>query len=485
MNLVPWRRKTEPSGQVEERAGSDLALSLAGFYDQLVQFGYQGNTYTLPGSSQEEPSGQFVSMANAAYKTNPVVAACMNFRMEVFAQAKFKFRDVTATGQGRLFGTGALTTLDNPWPGGTTGDLLAKCIQYADLGGNAYIAKVGQWLQVLRPDWVDIVIGGSPGSKVGAWDVGSQVIGYVYYPGGKHNGKTPVIFDVSEVAHFAPLPDPLAQFRGMSWLTPVVRDVMSDKAATDHKLAFLENAATPNMVIKFDVPDIEKFKAYSSLFREQYEGVANRGRTMFLASGMDSTVVGANMQQLDFTSLQGAGEVRICMAAGTPAVLIGALEGLQGSSLNTGNYQAAQRRFADVTMAHLWGEICGALQTIVPAPPRSELWYDGAGIPFLRADAKDAAEIQEMQSRTIRSLVDAGFEPESIKAAVISNDYSKLTHTGFYSVQLQQLGAGADSPGDQPAVAPAASGSNSERALKDIDQMFRALLPQEAETGGI
>ena len=35
---------------------------------------------------------------------------------------------------------------------------------------------------------------------------------------------------------------------GMSWLQPLVREILSDQAATLHKQRFFENAATPNQI---------------------------------------------------------------------------------------------------------------------------------------------------------------------------------------------------------------------------------------------
>jgi hypothetical protein len=37
------------------------------------------------------------------------------------------------------------------------------------------------------------------------------------------------------VAHFAPIIDPLADFRGMSWLTPILREIQADQAMTRHQ----------------------------------------------------------------------------------------------------------------------------------------------------------------------------------------------------------------------------------------------------------
>jgi hypothetical protein len=73
------------------------------------------------------------------------------------------------------------------------------------------------------------------------------------------------------------------------------------------------------------------------------------------------------------------------------------------------------------------------------------LWYDARDVPFLREDEKDAAEIQGVESRTIRTLVDAGYTPASVMAAVRASDWSLLVHTGLFSVQLQKPGS-TDTP---------------------------------------
>jgi hypothetical protein len=108
---------------------------------------------------------------------------------------------------------------------------------------------------------------------------------------------------------------------------------------------------------------------------------------------------------------QGAGESRIAAAAGVHPTIVGLSEGLQGSSLNSGNFGAARRLVADRTMSWLWRNAAGSLEILVPPPAGASLWYDASGIPFLREDRKDAAEIQQIKAATIRQLVDAGYEP--------------------------------------------------------------------------
>jgi hypothetical protein len=103
-------------------------------------------------------------------------------------------------------------------------------------------------------------------------------------------------------------------------------------------------------------------------------------------------------------------------------------------------------------MRPLWREAAGSLAQIIDVPAGAELWFDDRDIAFLREDQHDAAEIQGLQSRTIRTLVDAGYEPETVVAAVQAEDYSLLKHSGLYSVQLQKPGGGQ--PGTAPTTDP-------------------------------
>jgi hypothetical protein len=217
VNLLPWRRKPEPVAEVVERDAFPLAFN--DFLGMLQQFGYQGLQYTLPSASQEEIGGTYQTLAQLAYRNDAPVFACMAVRMLLFSEARFQWRQLRSGRPGKLFGTDELIPLEKPWPGATTGDLLTRAILHADLGGNFFAVRRGQRIRVLRPDWVTIIMG----SQDEMWDVDADVLGYAYQPGGPGSGRDPQVFAAEDVAHFAPIPDPLARYRGMSWLTPVVR----------------------------------------------------------------------------------------------------------------------------------------------------------------------------------------------------------------------------------------------------------------------
>jgi phage portal protein BeeE len=442
----------------------DPQISIQSWFELMTAFNYQGVTYSLPNAAQEEIR-DYTGLIRGAYKTCGVVFACMDVRSKLFSEARFQFRRRTNGRPGPFFGNAELALLETPWPGGTTGDLLTRMMQQVDLAGNTFVARRRWGLTLLRPDWVDIITGStSDDPDVTSWDVDAQVLGYLYHVGGRHQGGKKITFLPSEVAHWAPIPDPEAKFRGMSWLTPVIREVMADKAATQHKQSFFENGATPNLMVKFALDNVEAMRPWIELFKEQHEGALNAYKTLFLGAGTDATVVGANPEQIDFKVTQGAGETRIAAAAGVPPVIVGLSEGLQAATYS--NYSQARRRLADGTMRPLWRDVCGTLSQIVNVPSGAELWYDDRDIPALKEDIQDKAkELQELATAA-NQLVSAGYEPDSIVAALDAGDFSLLTHSGLVSVQLLPPGKdtvadpGVDKVSPVPLAAPSTNGAS-------------------------
>lgn len=413
----------------------------------------------------------FEAYVQYGYKGNGIVFSAIQARQRVFSQARFQWREFTKGHPGDLFGTEELSLLERPWPSGTTGDLLSRMEVTASLAGNFYATVVddagnfgkaatgsGRRIVCMRPDWVTIIIH-SPTDD--PHDLRAKVVGYEYQPrgvgGGRRGGR--MLLLPEQVCHFTPATDPLARYRGMSWLTPILREIQADNSATKHKDAFFKNSARPSLAIKVDKDvSTEAFKEFVELFKANHQGWQNHFGTLFLAGGADVTPITMSFQDLDLANVVGKGENRIAVDAGVPAVILGISEGLSGSSLNAGNFTAAKRLFAETTIADLWAKACPSLQTLLTPPsPQAELWYDARQIPFLRDDAKDAASIQQMEATTIKSLNETGYEPDSVVAAVINKDWRLLKHSGRFSVQLRAPGEGEEATG-QPAL-PAADPS--------------------------
>jgi hypothetical protein len=458
-----------------ERADPRISLN-----EWASWFTWQGQQYpflqlntTMAGNNREAITRAFTSYVEMAYRNNGPVFACMLLRMSIFAEARFQGRRFTDGRPTPLFGFDDLKILETPWSGATTGDLLARAIQDIDLAGNFFCVRRGNELRRLQPDWVTIVAGsqGEPDDYVDSEssldDLDSQLLGYLYQPGGSRSNKKPIALLPEEVCHFAPIPDPVFRFRGMPWIEPIVREVMGDSAATSHKLNFFDNAATPNLAVTVDKDmGFESFKKFKEEFDKDHTGAMNAYKTMFLGGGAVATSVGLDFKQMEFKVTQGAGESRIAAAAGCPPILVGFSEGLAAGTYS--NYGQAVRRFGDGTMRPLWRNFCGSMQRILNMPGGAELWYDDRDIAFLRADAEDAANIFQIRMSTVASGLSAGFKPDDVIDAVDAMDLSVLKgkHSGLYSVQLQppgelgEPGGPSSEPDDTVPVKPATTSTN-------------------------
>lgn len=412
----------------------------------------------------EEIDSHFAGYVTGAYKANGIVFACILVRLLVFSQARFLFQKSEGGRYTDLVSGPGLDLLDRPWPNGTTGELLARMEQDASLAGNFYGTVIddqdGRRIRRLRPDWVTIVTGSRSGGGPYARD--ARVVGYMYEPKMGVDRPDPVLLLPAEVAHWSPIPDPEAQWRGMSWITPIVNEIKGDKAATKHKLNYFEHGTVGGIAITYDKGvDQSAVARFAEMWKEQHTGTDNAYKTFHLGGGADAKTLGADLKQLDFKVTQGAGETRIAAAAGVGAVMAQFSEGMQGSSLNAGNYAAARRRFADGTIRPNWQSAAAALESLAPPPSGHRLWYDARDVSFLQEDEADAAEIQSKQATTIAALLGAGFNPDAVTMAVTTGDLRSLvgSHSGLYSVQLQS-----------PEASDPASGSARQLSIVEMVQ---------------
>jgi len=449
LELVPWRGSRVPLLSQDEISRYDVAglINLINA-NQGGYGGYMGPPMptTTYGQRPVEPiSNSFEGFVYGMLYVDGPVAAVEAYRLRVFGQAPLLYQEIVDGRAGDLFDDPALDRLRAPWAGATLSDLMKRALIYGDFAGNAFVADLEDELVLLRPDWVEIVL---EKRMFRGQQVGWRQLGIVYYEGGVGRGADGVPFLPGEYAHFIPgLPDPLATYRGMSWLTPLVREVQADKSAMDHKVAYFENSASVNLAVSLPKEvSPTQFNEFVELMDSKHKGPSNAGKTLYTGGGADVTVIGSNMQQADFASIIGKGETRVANAGGVSPVLLSFSEGMQGSSLNAGNYTPAKRNFVDTTMRDLWANFAGSVGQMdaFRAPKEhSRLWYDGRDIPFLHEDAKDLAEIQQTRASTLSSYVTNGWKPESAIKAVAQDDITLLEHSGAFSVQLQPPGAEA------------------------------------------
>jgi Phage portal protein len=427
-------------------------------------FQYGGQTYPVGVNTSMQPvRAQEISQDlpgfMAAVRRCPPAFAAEMVRALVLSQARFTFRNKPGAPRTprRPWTSSALAPLEQPWTNGTTADLVSRMEWHAGIAGNSYVTN---WqpgrLRVLRPDWVAIVYGSQREPDDPAHALDGDVIGYVYQNGGVFSAGEPRILTPDTVSHWAPQPDPLNAGIGMSWITPAVREIQGDVLATQHKIRFFENSATPNLVVKgLQASSPEQFNELVDMLEQQHSGVRNAYKTLYLSNGADATVVGANLQQIDFKATQGTGETRLSMLSRVHPVILGASEGLQASAMSAGNFGPARRIWSDTWILPTLQGLCAALAPLIRIPSDSELWFDTVDMPIMREDALQAAQIMEIEAATIGALIQTGFTPESAVAATTSKDSGLLDHTGLVSVQLQPAG----SDGAQKTMQPGQPGA--------------------------
>lgn len=385
-------------------------------------------TTTYGSPDREALSPQFTQANIHANASNGIVFGAIAARMTLFSEARFQYQSKTDK---HLYGNQTLQVLENPFgPNTTTGELLVRMEQDVSLAGNSYIADVGDQLVRLRPDWVTIV------SEMVPMPTGPgtyrRVAGYWFEPPVPERDAygMPQMFPVDEVVHWAPIPDPEAQFRGMSWLTPVLREVNADNALTSYKLKYLQNAATPNIILRYTQKlQPATIDAIRERMAARYGGVDNAFKTLVLDQGADMTVVGHSLEQMSFATVQAAGENRILVASRVPGIVVGSKEGLMAATYS--NYQQAMRSFVDLFARPQWRSACAALEKLVPVPAGSRLWFDVGDVSALRQGEQEQAQTALTMANAIAMLCRFGYDPMSSVAAVQAGDMTLLTHKGL------------------------------------------------------
>jgi predicted ABC-type ATPase len=450
-----------------------------GGYNEMM---YSGAEYVTTidgaGRNREGAATGLVRMARDAYHANGIVFGCLVMRMALFSEARFVFQSLTDM---HTFTNADLDLVQHPWPNADTGELLKRIEQDGSLG-NSYIRKVipegggepDAELVQMRPEQVIIL------SELRRDDMGRTYRRPIGYAEMGYPGAEPQFFTTAEVAHFSPVPDPLARFRGMSWLTPILREVRADQTLTGYKTFHLENGAQPGLTIKYAMrlsdPVIAKLR---KRLRARYGGPENAGNVLVLDEGADIVATGSTLEQLQADALTKGGERRICSAASVPLEVMG---------LEPGDYQHAVRRMADMWARPHWRMCCAALEHLLPTSRDAgpvRLWIDVSGIAALREGELARGQTFLVKVQGLQAAVMAGMTRKSAIAAADSGDVSQLvpdpnaptpgmagrvTETEKLGQQgSQQTPAGA-LPGTAQVQVPASGPGNNRRPQAGVPQ---------------
>lgn len=412
-----------------------------------ASFGYNGHQYPIfggQGARPDVPDQTFLGYIAGIHERNGVVAAAVEARALLLSGVRFEWeRD-----NGERFRNLASRRLTRP--GSMTGPAFRKTLEYdVSYHGAAYVVNDGPRKRRLRPDRVSVVLGSNidpewsgDGSLKLPYD--AETVALMYHPN-PDDRATGQLFFRGQFAQWAPEPDPINFWRGTSWVTSVMREIVTDGQATETQQNYFDQGTVPGLVYIMDPSQSpEQVKAFAETINNLKAGAGNAHRNHYLGGGTDVKVVGSTLEKMGLKDLQGGLENRIAIRSRVPAVVLGAREGLSGSSLNAGNYSAARRLLADGWFSPTADSLCASLEDLVAAPADAELTYDAARVLFLQEDQKDAADIINTKIAAARQGVDGGFEAESVTEAIHTGDIRKLRHTGKLSVQLQEPGTGDD-----------------------------------------
>lgn len=383
-------------------------------------------TSSYSSADREAVLPQLTAWAQNTNASNAVVFGASLARMSLFSEATFQYQ---AKDDKHLFGNMTLAKLEVPFgPNTTAAHLLARMEQDVFLAGNAYIwdAPGEDRLVRLRPDWTTIV---SERVQVGGGGYYRRPLGYWWEP-----PKTQLdqgqgfMVPAGECVHWAPIPDPQADFRGMAPLTPVYRDVLGDDGLVQHKVRYLQNSASPNLLIKYS----QKLQpgtvdSIRERMHARYGSANNAYKTLVLDQGADATVIGNSLVQMDFSNVSAAGTERILAACGVPGVLVG-LEPLRGAGRG---FEESMTKFANLWARPQWRSVCGALEQLLDVPAGNRLWFDTSDIAALQDGEMERGQAALVRAQALLALVQAGYTHESAVAAVESMDLSQLEAGGI------------------------------------------------------
>jgi hypothetical protein len=199
---------------------------------------------------------------------------------------------------------------------------------------------------------------------------------------------------------------------------------MGDDGLTTYKIKYLENNASPNLLIKY----AQKLApgtvdSIRERMTARYGGAGNAWKTLVLDQGADATVIGNSLSQMDFSGVSAVGTERILADANVPGVLVG-LEPLRGAGRG---YQESMQKLANLYARPAWRSACGALEQLVDVPAGNRLWFDTSDIAALQDGEMEKGQTALVKAQAVLALNQAAkYTPDSIVSAVDANDLTLL-----------------------------------------------------------
>ncbi|MFD7554122.1 phage portal protein [Streptomyces sp. NPDC059835] len=240
-------------------------------------------------------------------------------------------------------------------------------------------------------------------------DPDTYLAGYMYQgPDGQQ-----IALDLDQVIQLR-MPNPLDPYRGMGPVQSILTDLDATRYSAEWNRNFFLNSAEPGGIIEVPNPLSDPdFDQLRSRWNEQHRGVANAHRVAILEHGkwVDRKFTQRDMQ---FAELRSVSRDVIREAFGIPAFALGEV-----ADVNRATAEASSTWFAEMLTVP-------RLERIKAALNHDLLPLFGATTKGLEFDYENpVSEDRDLEARELtakataaRTLVDAGFSPEAVLAAV-------------------------------------------------------------------
>lgn len=230
----------------------------------------------------------------------------------------------------------ALKLLKKPNKYQTSADLLYLISTHIDVAGVAYLYPVKSLsgseyveLWALNPLCVK--------PKSGA---GSLITHYEYRVGGKTEK-----FEVDELVEIK-RPNPFNALEGLSTIEKSRYEIEGMLSAIHWNSSFFENGAMPSGIVTTDQKlAVEAFTRLKQVWKEEYSGSGNTGKTLFMDSGLKYDQIMLKQKDMDFMEQRKFSRDEILAMFGVPKGI------LYADDVNRANAEAAKYFFAEHTLS--------------------------------------------------------------------------------------------------------------------------------------
>lgn len=201
---------------------------------------------------------------------------------------------------------------------------------------------------------------------------------------------TKIPFEKEEVLHFK-MPNPQNPYYGMGPIEAARTYIQTEQFTADWTKMSLYNAGRPSGIvsIKGTISE-EQFNEAKKKFKEEYSGVQNAGKTLFLRGndGVDYQKLGMELQELALKELKDLSRDDIMMMFRVSKTMLGISEDV---SLN--NARESRAFFRESITLSEWDRLTDHLTAfLLPSYDRSENTYIGYEYPDLQSGEEKITE---------------------------------------------------------------------------------------------